>query len=227
MKLMHLVKGTKLLIFEDKPAEEAGDGHEATVRYHESERHIVVACPWLYSIYDKLNPDLKFNVSFDQGAVVHSFLAVVQARLRSGDQVVLRQLTEIVTTERRQFERDEMRIKVSIYGLPESMISTRVYYSMLDSAPEFSDISYDISSGGLCVITNNILDSKYDPYYILEFSLTSRDSFFMPAKLVRRSNYPHTKLGKYDYGFQFIYDAVPEEKGRLTSAILNRKVRGY
>lgn len=226
MKLTHLIKGTKLLIFEEAIAGESGDGHEAAVRYHESEKQIVVACPWLYGLYDKLQPDSKFNVVFDQGAVVHNFIAFPQAKLRSGDQVVLRQLTEIVTIEKRQFGRDEMRIKVTIFGLPESMRSAKVRIAP-DAKPEFSDISYDISSGGLCVITNNILKSEHDPYYILEFSLTSRDSFFIPAKLVRRSNYPHTKLGKYDYGFQFIYDNVPEEKGRLTSAILSRKVRGF
>jgi len=43
--------------------------------------------------------------------------------------------------------------------------------------------------------------------------------------LVRRSNYPRTKLGRYDYGFQFIYEKLPEEKARLTRAILNKKLQ--
>jgi len=226
MKLSHIDKGTKLIIFEDMQDGIVSDGHEAVVRYIESDRQIVVSCPWLHDMFDSLNLDSRLNVSFDQGAVVHSFVATAQSKLRGGSQVMLQQLTEIETKERRKFNRDELRISVAIYGLPESNVSSQVH-DMSDMAPEFTDVTYDISSGGLCVITNEVLNSRHDPYYLLEFNLTSRDRFIIPSKLVRRSNYPHTKLGKYDYGFQFIYDNLPEEKGRLTTSILNRKIKGY
>jgi hypothetical protein len=68
------------------------------------------------------------------------------------------------------------------------------------------------------------LTSKHDPNYLIEFNLSEKDRFVLPAKLVRRSNYPHSKLGKYDYGFQFIFEKMPDEKGRLSRAILNRKL---
>jgi len=87
-----------------------------------------------------------------------------------------------------------------------------------------TDISFDISSGGLCVITNTLLSSKYDPYFLVRFSLSEKDTFLLPTKIVRKSNYPRTKIGRYDYGFQFIFDNMPEEKARLTRAILNRKL---
>ena len=74
-------------------------------------------------------------------------------------------------------------------------------------------------------MTNILLSSKYDPYYLVEFALSEKDTFLLPAKLVRRSNYPRTKIGRYDYGFQVIYDKMPEEKARLTRAILHKKLQ--
>ena len=52
-----------------------------------------------------------------------------------------------------------------------------------------------------------------------------KDRFVIPAKIVRKSNYPRTKIGRYDYGFQFIFDSMPEEKAKLTTAILNKKLQ--
>ncbi|MCL2249555.1 MAG: PilZ domain-containing protein [Oscillospiraceae bacterium] len=220
MKLSHLTKGTKLLIFEEIHNRAVSEGHEAVVRYVESERLVVVSCPWLHENYERLYLGSQLNISFEQGYNVHSFIGVAKSKAGSGAQVVLEQLSEVESSERRKFDRDELRVNVTVYGM-SSKAATRP-----DAPPEFTDISYDLSSGGLCIITNNLLGSKYDPFYILEFSLTGKDNFLLPSKLARRSNYPRTKIGKYDYGFQFIYDNLPEEKGRLTAAILNRKIRG-
>jgi len=225
MKLSHLAKGTKLFIFEEIHNRAVSDGHEAVIRYIEGERLVTVSCPWLYENYERLYLGSQLNISFNQGSQVHSFIGVAKLKVGSGFQVVLEQLSEIESSERRKFDRDELRLNVTVYGMPESKISAKKF-NRPEAPPEFTDISYDLSSGGLCIITNTLLSSKHDPFYLLEFSLTSKDNFLLPSKLARRSNYPRTKIGKYDYGFQFIYDNLPEEKGRLTAAILNRKIRG-
>ena len=223
MDLRHLERGTKLLIFEEIQQRAVSDEHEAVFRYHESDKLIVVQCSWLYDNYDRLNLGAKLNVSYDTAANVSSFTGLAREKLRGNGLVMIEQITDVETKSRRQYERDEIRITVRVYGLHESKISSP-YFVRPDDNPDITDISFDISSGGLCVITNTLLSSKYDPYYLVEFSFSDKDSFLLPSKVVRKSNYPHTKVGRYDYGFQFIYDNLPEEKARLTRAILSKKL---
>jgi len=226
MKLSHLTKGTKLSVSEKIHNREVNGGHEAEVRYLEGDRLFTVSSQWLHENYERLVLGSKINISFNQGSKSHSFTGVAVSKAGSGFQVMLEQQSEIESRERRQYEREELRFNITIYGMPESKIASKVF-AKPNVPPEFTDISYDLSSGGLCVITNNLLSSKYDPFYLLEFSLTGKDDFLLPSRLARRSNYYRTRIGKYDYGFQFIYDNLPEEKGRLTAAILNRKIRGF
>jgi len=136
---------------------------------------------------------------------------------------MIEQLTEMETKSRRQFDRDEIRVKVSVYGLPEAKLASP-FFEIPVGEPDLTDVSFDISSGGLCVITNTLLNSKFDPYFLVYFAFSDKDIFILPSRVVRKSNYPRTKIGRYDYGFQFLYEHLPEEKARLTRAILNKKL---
>jgi len=224
MELAHIERGTKLAVFEELQQRALSDTHEAVFRYHESDRLVVVQCSWLYDNYDRLNLGARLNISYGDDLDSHTFTGQAIEKLRGNGLVMIEQLTSVVTSSRRQFDRDELRVSVSVYGLPEAKLSSD-RFSKPEAAPELTDVSFDISSGGLCVVTNTLLSSKFDPYYLVAFSLTDKDSFVLPSRLVRRSNYPRTKIGRYDYGFQFIYDNMPEEKGRLTRAILSRKIQ--
>jgi len=224
MDLKHIERGTKFTIYEELQKRAVSDEHEAVFRYHESDRQIVVQCAWLYENYDRLNLGAQLNVSYGTDSIVHSFTGLAREKLRGNGLVMIEQLSEVETKSRRQFDRDEIRVNVSVYGLPEAKLSSAVFEKPAGT-PDFTDVSFDISSGGLCVVTNTLLSSKYDPYYLVEFALSEKDRFVLPAKLARKSNYPRTKIGRYDYGFQFIYDKLPEEKARLTRAILNKKLQ--
>lgn len=223
MDLSHIERGTKLTVYEELQKRAVSDEYEAVYRYHESDRLIVVQCAWLYDNYDRLNLGARLNISFGNDLTTNSFTGLAKEKLRGNGLVMIEQLTNVETTSRRQFDRDELRINVSVYGLHDSKVSATSFQKP-ETAPDLTDISFDVSSGGVCVITNTLLSSKYDPYYLVAFDLSEKDSFVLPSRLVRRSNYPHTKLGRYDYGFQFLYDNLPEEKSRLTRAILNRKI---
>ena len=225
MDLRHIERGTKLLIHEELQQRAVSDEHEAIFRYHESDRLIVVQCGWLFDNYDRLNLGAQLSVSYGNEATVHTFIGAAREKLRGNGLVMIEQLTDIETKSRRQFDRDEIRVNVGVFGTPEAKINSPPPYEKLGSKPDLYDVSFDISSGGLCVVTNTLLSSKHDPFYLVEFSLSERDSFLFPARLVRKSNYPRTKIGRYDYGFQFIFDHLPEEKARLTRAILNRKLQ--
>jgi len=223
MDISQVARGTTLRIFEELQQRALSDEHEAVLRYHETNRLIVVQCAWLYDNYDRLNLGAKLNVSYGDDLNTYSFIGRAHEKLRNNGLVMIEQLTDVTASSKRQFSRDELRLSVSVYGLQESKLSA-VPYQKPDTKPELTDVSFDISSGGLCLVTNTLLSSKYDPYYLVEFTLSEKDSFLIPSKLVRRSNYPRTKIGRYDYGFQFLYDHIPEEKSRLTRAILNRKI---
>jgi len=224
MELAHIERGTKLTIYEELQKRAISDEYEAVFRYQESDRLIVVQCSWLFENYDKLSLGARLNISYGNDVNTFSFIGQAKEKLRGNSLVMIEQLTNIETTSRRQFDRDELRVNVKVYGLPEAKISA-TSFSYPETEPDLKDVSFDISSGGLCIVTNTLLSSKHDPYYLVEFSLTEKDKFILPSKLARRSNYPRTKIGRYDYGFQFIYEKLPEEKGRLTRAILNRKIQ--
>jgi c-di-GMP-binding flagellar brake protein YcgR len=216
-------RGAKLTVYEEMQNRAISDEYEAVYRYHEYDRLIVVQCAWLYDNYDRLSLGSRLNISYGNDLTTFRFIGRAKEKLRGNGLVMIEQLTDVETTSRRQFDRDELRVSVAIFGLHESKI-TATSFERPEGAPELTDVSFDISSGGACIVTNTLLSSKHDPYYLLVFNITDRDSFALPSKLVRRSNYPHTKHGRYDYGFQFMYDRMPDEKSRLTRAILNRKI---
>jgi len=224
VELAHIERGTKLTVFEELQQRAISDKYEAVFRYYESDKLLVVQCPWLYDNYDSLNLGARLNISY--GDEMHSYVFTGQARekLRGNGLVMIEQLSNLEKTSRRQFDRDEIRVPVCAYGLAEAKLSTSSFIRPA-TPPDLRDVSFDISSGGLCVVTNTLLSSKHDPYYLVEFGFSDKDSFLLPSRLVRRSNYPRTKIGRYDYGFQFIYDQMHEEKGRLTRAILNKKIQ--
>ena len=224
MNLRHIERGTKFLIYEELQQRAVSDEYEAIFRYHESDKLIVFQCPWLYDNYDRLNLGAKLNISYDTGSEIHTFIGLAREKLRGNAQVMIEQITDVETKSRRQFDRDEIRVNVSVYGLPEAKKSASVFEKP-EGNPDLTDVSFDISSGGLCVVTNTLLNSKYDPYFLVSFSFSDKDTFLLPSRVVRKSNYPRTKIGRYDYGFQFIFDNMPEEKARLTRAILNKKLQ--
>jgi len=223
MGLSHIERGTKLVIYEELQRRAVSDEHEAVLRYYESDRLLVIQCAWLYENYDRLSLGAQLNLSYDTDTDMHSFIGLPKEKLRNHGLVMIEQLTDIETKSRRQFNRDEIRVSVDVFGLHESKASASSF-TKPEGPPDLTDISFDLSSGGLCVITNTLLSSKYDPNFLVTFSLSEKDKFAIPAKIVRKSNYPRTKIGRYDYGFQFVFDNMPEEKARLTRAILNRKI---
>jgi len=224
MDLKHIERGTKLVIFEEIQKRAISDEHEAVYRYHEDDKLVVVQCAWLYDYFDRLNLGACLNISFRTTEGTNMFTGKAVEKLRGNGLVMIEQLTDMIAISQRQTgSRDEFRVNVRAYGLSEAKINATSFV-VPDSKPELTDVSFDLSAGGICVVTETLLSSKYDPYYLVEFTVTDKDRFLLPSKLVRRSNYPRTKIGRYDYGFQFIFDKLPEEKSRLTRAILSRKL---
>jgi len=224
MDLGHIERGTKLVIYEEIQKRAISDEHEAVFRSFEENKFVIVQCSWLYDNYDRLSLGAQLNVSYGTDETVYFFMGQAREKLRAHGLVKIEKLTDVMEKSRRQVDRDEIKVKVSVYGLPEAKVFSDSF-DLPSSTPDFSDVSFDISSSGLCVITNTRLSSKHDPHYLVEFSLSEKDRFLLPARVMRKSNYPHTKIGRYDYGFQFIFDKMPEVKEKLTTAILKKKLQ--
>ena len=225
MELRHIQRGTQLQIFEMSAVGDASEEYEAV--YHDlhdlvNETSFIVQCAKMNRNFPQLDNKTTLSINFTSGQSIHSFTGRAVGKM-SGDLVVLEQLTNIMTVNRRVYERDEIRIDVNMYTLSEDMLSQTKFVKPI-ADPVLMDVSFDISAGGMCIITNRSISEENDPYYLAIFSVGERDSFMLPAKLVRRSRYARTRIGKYDYGFQFIFDNMPDEKSRLTKAILNRKL---
>jgi len=223
MNLIQIERGMKMTIYEDLQMRPVSEDFEAVFRQVEGDRHFVVLCPALYDSFARLQLGASLRISFTSDPNIYTFTGRAKEKQRTRGLVLIEQLTDIETLSSRKYDRDEFRMRVMVYGLPESKLSD-VVFEKPQGNPDMSDLTYDISAGGLCVVSNTLLSSKHDPYYAIEFMIGDKDRFVLPAKLVRRSNYPRVKVGKYDYGFQFIFDKMPDEKGRLSRAILSKKL---
>lgn len=136
---------------------------------------------------------------------------------------LIEQITPLELISKRSQYRDEMRLNVRVYGLaPEDLDSTLPLVA--PKKPEFSCEVFDISAGGVCLVSDNVFNSPFEPYFLLEFTISGKERFLLPAKLVRKGHCPQTSLFKHDYGFDFIFDKFPEEKHRLGDAIFSAKL---
>ena len=135
MELSLLERGTKLKVYEELQQRAISDEYEAVFRYHESDKLIVVQCAWLYENYDKLSLGARLNLSYSDEVNEYAFIGLAKEKLRGHGLVMIEQLTDVETTSRRQFNRDELRVNVNVYGLPESKITATVF-EVPASAPE-------------------------------------------------------------------------------------------
>ena len=225
MLLSHIERGTRLQI-------QLGTDHNVEHEVYEAfyydmydfikERTFIVQCSRLNRNYGQLNRNAPLEISYTKGLDVYSFTGRAVSKMYS-DMVVIEQLTDIIALNRRIYQRDEIHFDVKLYGLSEDKLSEKRYITPAGK-PVLSDVSFDVSAGGICIVTNSILKSECDPNYLAEFALSVRDQFLLPSRVVRKSNFARSRIGKYDYGFQFIFENMPDERGRLINSILTKKL---
>jgi len=224
MTLGEIKRGTKLAVFKDVDGRASGSAFEAEFRNEESSHSFAVNSLQLYNNFDSLASSTKFIIAYEVGPMIYTLGARLNQKMRSPYLVELELLGKIRAFNRRKKERDEILVKVNIYNLPPNeMNSTNL--EALAISPIISDTTFDISSGGMCIISNSVLKSKYEPFFLAELTVTAKDVFYIPVKLVRSTTYQRTVIGKYDYGFQFLYDNRPDLENRLMSAIMSKKLQ--
>ena len=167
MTLGDIKRGTKLAVFKDVDGRATGSAYEAEFRHEESSDSFAVNSLQLYNNYDSLAGSTKFIIAYEVGPIIYTFGARLSQKLRSPYLVEIQLIGKIRSFNRRKKERDEILVKVNIYNLPpEEMKSSNL--ESLAFSPIISDTTFDISSGGMCIISNSILKSKYEPFFLAE-----------------------------------------------------------
>ena len=196
---------------------------DAIFRYVDIDATFVMQCAQLYEIYDTVDRNARIYINFSTGPSMCTFYGRCVEKQRGAGMILMEQLTAIEVVSRRMYERDELRIPVHVFPLPEAKLG-KPSYERPDSIPDMAELTFDVSESGMCVISNVYLKPENDPYYLTEFAFSEKYHFILPAQLMRRSAHPRTKIGRFDYGFRFVFDSLPDEKKRLSEAIFSTKL---
>ena len=226
MYLGNIQRGTKLNINEETREDEDSvfDEYEAVYHYLESDVLFLVKCVEMFEDFDNINRESRMSINFKNGPIDCTFYGIVKEKRGNSDILLMEQVSDIEENSRRKHARDEHHFDIRIFGMPEEKLKDPANYGKTGSHPDMTDTTFDISTGGLCVITNRTLKSEHDPFYLLEVTLSEKQTFRLPAKLVRISKNPRSKIGKVEYSFQYLNEMSVEEKSHLASAILQMKL---
>lgn len=227
-QLMHLKfweKGINLSIGLYTGKDEVGEEFNATFYELIDDMNFYADSAALFKALQNLPEPPKLKIAFFRGSNMFAFVGKCKAfKTTQGRYLThIEQASPIEQSSRRRDPREELNIRVALYGLPEAQLN-QPSYSLPGERPDFTSSTLNVSAGGLCLVSNEKLKSIYEPYFLVDFSLSSKDRFLLPAKLVRRSNCPQTVLYKYDYGLFFMFESMPEEKQRLQMAIFRAKL---
>ena len=225
MYLGNIQRGTKLNINEElhEDSEIIFDEYEAVFHYLESDVLFLIKSVEMFENFGRINREARMSITFKNGPIDCIFLAMVKEKRGNSDILLLEQVSEIEENSRRKHARDEHHFDIRVFGMPEEKLKDPANYK-ISNLPDMIDMTFDISTGGLCVITNRMLKSEHDPFYLLEVTLSEKHVFRLPAKLVRISRNPRSKIGKLEYSFQYLAEMPAEEKSQLASAILQMKL---
>lgn len=180
----------------------------------------------LYNDFQALGVNAALKVTFSRGGDMYNFTGRVKNAVveRGAYLTLIEQWSDIAFQSRRSDDRNEMRVGVRLFGLTQAAIDSADFRKISDD-PEFSADTFDVSTGGLCLVANEYLSSKYEPYFLAEFTLNRKSEFLLPVRLIRKGNCPQTVMYRNDYGLLFMYESLPEEKARLSAALTDALFR--
>lgn len=225
MQMKFIERDTVLFIYEEIEGQSFDNVYEAKFYDIKDETTFFAQSTELYNAFQSLGKNANLRISFLRGANMYAFSGKARdVTIIGGARLMLiEQMTGLEATSRRKYDREEMKVDVQIFGLTEENLNSS-NFKKANEIVEFVGETFDISAGGLCVVANRRLESAYEPYFLVEFTLNRKDKFLLPAKLVRKGNCPQTMLYRCDFGFQFVYDNIPHEKERLTTALFSAKL---
>jgi hypothetical protein len=227
MYLKFIDRGTAMRIQRTAAGEPSGTVYKASFYDFSADTAFFAESEALYGDFESYGENALLNITFARGDDMYTFTGRAKRALlnRGAHLTLIEQWSDIMFQSRRSDDRNEMRVSVRFYGLSAEDLKNGVFQKR-DELPEFAAATFDISAGGLCMVSNEYLDSKYEPYFLAEFMLNSgKNEFLLPVRLIRKGNCPQTALYRYDYGLLFMYENCLEEKGRLSAALTDAVFR--
>ncbi len=224
MYLTFIEKGTPMTIVPGKASGAGEASYDAEFYDMSSDTTFWARNEALYNAVAGSDTGDRMLVAFSRNAYVYTFYArAISVMIEHGAYLTkIEQLTGMEEVNRRSDHRDEITIKVRLFGLNEADITAKRFVKASYS-PVFTCETFDVSSGGLCLVSNDALESPFEPYFLCEFAL-GNERFLLPAKLVRKGDCPQTTLFRHDYGLSFLPEGVEHEKKRLIDALFNVKI---
>jgi hypothetical protein len=233
MHLKFIAKGTSMDIQEKLPEQVLDTVYQAKFSALESDMSCWVEDENLYQRFHTHldgSPagDSRLQVTFFRGSNMFIFTGKpIQTAVRRGAYLTLiEQVTEIDTTSRREHPRDEINVKAWLYRLSEDHLQDAAFQKGTEHAVLAGNV-FDLSAGGLCVTSNDRFKTTGGIYYLVEFVLGGKYQFLLPVKLLREGKCQQTALYRYEYGFAFLYDHLPNEQVRLVTAIFEHKMSRF
>jgi len=225
MQLRYIENGSFLQLRPEEYTLEHGRVFDVTFYGMQTFTSFWVKSEELYKSFPTLKKNMRLGITFQTEETSYRFTGeAIDANMEGSYYLTLiEQITPIEIVSRRTHFREEMILPTNVYGLAPESLHSALPRKAADAA-EFTCEVFDISDGGICLVSNELFNSPYEPYFLVEFTLRGKDYFLLPAKLVRKGQCPQTTMFKYDYGFNFIFDHKPEEKHRLSDAIFSAKL---
>ena len=124
---------------------------------------------------------------------------------------------------RRRVPRSEMIVRVNVYKMEQHGEKNKPGELVLRDA-----ITYDVSSTGISLLSNDTLDIQEGLVYVLEFSINPPKQFYLSAKLVRSENSHKSTLYKHFLAFSFIFTGDGDSKiiNDLAISLFQYKIDG-
>jgi hypothetical protein len=214
--------GTEMLFIPMNQEQESKDEFLARFNQTTGYTSFVAESKPLYDIFNERTMEPYFTVQFITIKQKRcGFSSLIKDTMVKKDSffVNVDQLSPIQESSIRKAERHNISIPVSIFTLgnndqPNDLI--------------LSAMTFDVSTGGLCILTTSKINLEKNCFTILELNFSKNLTFRFKAELIRIM--PCTKTSQYKFEYGFIFNEIEDssdEKSRLISAILDHKLSSF
>jgi len=194
-----------------------GEKFAGTLNNSVDDVFLLIASKGLYIRCSGSDVDLNMLLTFYRGSIKYSFYCKSKSTQISGNL----ELTEIVAItavkreSRRAVPRFSSAMEVKLYGEG----------GMLSTEPVCVGQADDISSNGICFLTDSDLSARDNGRFSMEFTLFEKNFFRLSVMLLHRKKAPFYTRYSYGYVFLFDFSGWPDEKARLVDIILKERIR--
>jgi len=219
MEIRFIDDGTKMdiQVFSKKNLHLDEKAFLATFLNSDRGNNFSIECDELYVHANSFAAGCYFEISFFKGAEVNSFRARINGSslVFGRNAILMTAISPIEKSNRRKTPRIEASFPVNIYHSIGSMSGELIS----------KETTYDVSNGGINVVTNVKLPIVPNNNYHVEFSIGPGRTFSLVARLLRSGNSPKNLNYRFDHAFIFDYPDGDEKISKLALALFDYRFR--